>query len=87
MSADPIPATQESALHVLHMVKQVAAELHPNQHFVNTLNLDSSLDRDFSFDSLGKVELLLRLEQKFRVALPESLLNRADTPRDLFNAI
>ncbi|WP_415884341.1 AMP-binding protein [Neptuniibacter sp. QD34_54] len=87
MSTDPMPTSQESALHVLHIVKQVAAELHPNQHFSNTLNLDSSLDQDFSFDSLGKVELLLRLEQEFRVALPESLLNRADTPRDLFNAI
>lgn len=87
MSADPISAAQERAQNILQTVKQVASELHPGQHFPNRLNLDSSLDRDFAFDSLGKVELLLRLEQEFGVALPESLLNRADTPRDLFNAV
>lgn len=45
------------------------------------------MDSDFAFDSLGRVELLLRLERSFDVALPDALLNSADTPRDLLRAV
>lgn len=75
------------ATQLLHTVKQVARELHPQHHFSAELNLDSSLDSDFAFDSLGRVELLLRLEHTFDVALPDSLLSSADTPRDLLRAV
>ncbi|GGK54914.1 AMP-binding protein [Amphritea balenae] len=79
--------TQAVATQILHKVKQVAHELHPQQRFSAELNLDSSLDRDFAFDSLGRVELLLRLERTFDVALSDALLNTAETPRDLLRAV
>jgi 1-acyl-sn-glycerol-3-phosphate acyltransferase len=45
------------------------------------------LDRDLGFDSLGRVELLFRLERAFRIRLPEELLGEAQTPRDLLAAV
>ncbi len=51
------------------------------------LTLDSSLERDFGFDSLGRVELVLRLEQRFGVRLSEQLMATAETPRELLRAV
>jgi 1-acyl-sn-glycerol-3-phosphate acyltransferase len=51
------------------------------------VSLDSSLQRDLGIDSLGLAELLLRLERRFQVHLPETLLGEAETPRDLLRAI
>jgi 1-acyl-sn-glycerol-3-phosphate acyltransferase len=51
------------------------------------LTLDSSLEKDFGFDSLGRVELVLRLEQRFGVRLPEQAMAGAETPRDLLRAV
>src|SRR3569623_1604800 len=47
----------------------------------------SRLDRDLGFDSLARVELVMRLERAFAVSLPESLLAEAETPRQLLAAI
>ena len=47
----------------------------------------SSLDRDLGFDSLGRMELLLRLEAAAGVALPEDTLARAETVADLWQAV
>ncbi|MEE1545366.1 MAG: AMP-binding protein, partial [Alphaproteobacteria bacterium] len=45
------------------------------------------LERDLGLDSLGRVELLMRLEQGFEVQLPEQLLASAESPRDLLRAV
>ena len=47
------------------------------------VGLDSSLDADLGLDSLARVELVLRLEKDFAVALPEHALATSETPRDL----
>jgi acyl carrier protein len=47
----------------------------------------SVLDRDLGFDSLARVELLLRIERAFDVALPEDTLQRAETVADLWEAV
>ncbi len=70
---------------LLDLVRQLVQELHPQrQHLVS---LDSSLDRELGFDSLSRVELLLRIERRFAVSLPEQLLASAETPRDLWRAV
>ena len=51
------------------------------------LTLDSSLERDFGFDSLGRVELVLRVERRFGVRLSEQLMATAETPRDVLRAV
>ena len=72
---------------LLGIVQALAEELHPGQGAVLSVTLDSELDKELGFDSLGRMELLVRLERAFGVALPESLLAAADTPRDLLRAL
>src|SRR5260221_640809 len=71
---------------VLQIVEEVANELHPGQTAIRA-TLDSRLDRDLRVDSLGRAELLLRVERAFAVSLPEHTLGQAETPRDLLTAI
>ncbi len=72
---------------LLEQVRQLALELHPRRGRSLRVTLDSTLDRELAFDSLSRVELLLRLERVFGVSLPESLLAGAETPRDLWRAV
>jgi acyl-CoA synthetase (AMP-forming)/AMP-acid ligase II/acyl carrier protein len=72
---------------LLALVQRLALELHPHRQGIVSATLDSSLEREFGFDSLGRVELLQRLEHTFGVQLPEQLLATAETPRDLLRAL
>lgn len=72
---------------LLKTVQQVAAELHPRQSGIRKATLDSALDRDLGFDSLGRVELLSRIERTFELSLPEQGFMAAETPRDLLRAL
>src|SRR5713101_7379473 len=72
---------------LLDIVQQLALELHPHKHNALTVTLDSALERDLGFDSLGRMELLLRLERAFGVQLPEQILATAEVPRDLVQAV
>lgn len=67
---------------VLQVIQQLAAELHP-ESASSAVRLDSSLDRDLGLDSLARMELLIRLEKRFAIRLPEQVLATAETPRDL----
>src|SRR5262245_35005758 len=72
---------------LLTVVQQLAVELHPHKHNALTVTLDSALERDLGFDSLGRMELLLRLERTFGVQLPEQVLATAEVLRDLITAV
>ncbi|MBM3226031.1 MAG: AMP-binding protein, partial [Candidatus Tectomicrobia bacterium] len=72
---------------LLEVVQQLAQELHPQQPLTRVPTLDSALEREFGFDSLGRMELLLRLERTFDVQLPEQVLASAEAPRDLLEAV
>ena len=72
---------------LLRQVRELAVELHPQRGRSLRVSLDSALDRELGFDSLTRVELLLRLEHTFGVSLPEQLLAAAETPRDLWRAV
>lgn len=74
---------EEAAARLLELMRKLAQELHPRLKIPGPVTLDSSLDRDLAFDSLGRVQLLTRIEQAFDVTLPERVLATADTPRDL----
>lgn len=75
------------AQQLLALVDQTLRDLQPEAPAMPPARLDSSLDRDLALDSLARMELLLRIEQAFAVDLPEDLLQRADTVRDLLLAI
>ncbi len=51
------------------------------------VGLDDVLDRDLGIGSLERVELLVRLEQRYGVRLPDAVMAEAVTPRDLVAAI
>ena len=82
----PQPAAREMSARLLDLVRRVTEELHPGRK-LRRVGLDSSLDKDLGLDSLGRAELITRLEKAFGVALPESLLASAETPRDLLRAV
>lgn len=72
---------------LLDMAGQLARELHPHKNAAPSLTLDSTLEHDLGLDSLGRMELLVRLEQTFGVQLPEEILATADTLRDLLRVV
>jgi 1-acyl-sn-glycerol-3-phosphate acyltransferase len=72
---------------VLTVVRQFAQDLGSRRPLSRKIDLDSALDADLGIDSLGRAELLHRLELAFRIRLPEDLLARAETVRDLHTAI
>ena len=72
---------------LLAVIKQLGDELQPRLMQHVSITLDSSLDRDLGFDSLARVELLVRIEQAFDVSLPEQILTTAETGRDFLRAV
>ena len=90
MNSEPPPRTSRATSNqeaLLQLVRQLMDELHPDMRFSEPITLDSSLDRDLGLDSLARVELLARLEQKFDLSLSEHVLATAESPRDLLRYI
>jgi 1-acyl-sn-glycerol-3-phosphate acyltransferase len=81
----PRSAEQE----VLRLAREVAREMRPAQAAAASrrIGLGSSLERDLGLDSLGRAELVARLERAFAVRLPEEVLGNAETPADLAQAL
>ncbi len=77
------PATPDA---LIELVRSLAAELHPGRTAIPA-TLDHRLEQDYGFDSLARVELFLRIEKRFGVALPEAVMAGVETPRDLLRAI
>lgn len=80
------PADSGAAEALLRVVRSLYAELHDAEP-LQDITLRSVLDRDLGFDSLARVELLLRLERDLGVHLPESTLATAATVADLLTAL
>ncbi|WP_260294214.1 AMP-binding protein [Sedimenticola hydrogenitrophicus] len=72
---------------LLAVVEELVEELQLSRGRTLALSLDSSLDKDLGLDSLGRVELIVRIEQRFDIALPQSVFAEVETPRDLLRAI
>ncbi|HEX9181409.1 MAG TPA: AMP-binding protein, partial [Burkholderiales bacterium] len=77
----------ELAPALLAVVRQTYVDLHRRPDCGIPLRLDSSLDRDLGFDSLARVELLLRVERALDVTLPGNTLQLTETPRDILRAL
>ena len=78
---------EEAAGVLLETARQLAAESHVHSGEDISATLDDSLERDLGFDSLGRVELISRLERVFGISLPERSLANAETLRDLLQAV
>jgi acyl-CoA synthetase (AMP-forming)/AMP-acid ligase II/acyl carrier protein len=66
---------------------EMVRELHPRRAKVIKVSTSSRLDRDLGIDSLGRTELILRIERAFQVRLPGTVLGEAETVGDLLHAL
>ncbi|MCR4281689.1 MAG: AMP-binding protein, partial [Bauldia sp.] len=70
----------------LGLVREFLRDLNPERASVG-FSRQSRLAHDLGIDSLGRTELIVRLERAFRVRLPIPAVNEADTVEDLFRAL
>ena len=77
----------DAGVALVEIAQGLAYELRPRRRSVLRAGLNSSLERDWGFDSLSRAELLLRVERAFSVRLPEQLLGEAETLKDLLSAL
>ena len=71
---------------VLEVVREVLLELGAADA-AERATLDSSLDKDLGLGSLERVELLMRLEQRFDKRLPDVVAQQAETPAEYAAAL
>lgn len=76
----------DDAALVLELVKSLIAEVHPRATRT-TVSLDRTFEEDLGLGSLELVELLVRAEDAFEVALPSRVLATMDTPGALLRAV
>jgi acyl carrier protein len=77
--------SEECGPPILALVRGLVAEVHPHAA-PPSVTLDSTFD-NLGIGSLELAELLLRVQDKFGVALPPHILASAETPRDLLAAV
>ena len=88
-SASPVKATERES-HQRDLIAVVAAlvrELHPQRSRFIDVGPSSRIERDLGIDSLGRTELILRIERAFRVRLPAQTIGEAETVQDLVGAL
>ncbi|MDD9964752.1 MAG: AMP-binding protein, partial [Myxococcales bacterium] len=69
------------------IAEELVRELRPDHPRLGRLGSDSRLDRDLGLDSLGRVELVGRIERALSVSLPEDTFAQAETLSDLIQAV
>jgi 1-acyl-sn-glycerol-3-phosphate acyltransferase len=87
--SDPSASTADTpgrADAVIAVVRKLAQEARPRARSI-TVEPTTRLDRDLGIDSLGRSELILRIERVFRVKLPLKLVGEAETVADLLRAL
>lgn len=72
---------------VIAIVADLARELYPQRARFIDVRATSSIERDLGIDSLGRTELILRIERAFRVRLPAQTVAEAETVLDLAEAL
>ena len=72
---------------LIAVVTDLVHELHGASTSSFNVALSSKLDRDLGIDSLGRTELVLRIERAFRIRLPVSVMGEVDTVGDLLTAL
>jgi acyl carrier protein len=73
--------------HLIAVVADLVRELHPQRaRFIEVAPL-SPLERDLGIDSLGRTELILRIERAFRIRLPAQAIGESETVADLVRTL
>ncbi len=85
-NAPKLPADAAAALAALtEVVTELVRQTHP--HASRNVTPDSRLDLDLGLDSLARIELLHRIEDRFALRLSERVLLAIETPRELLAAL
>lgn len=80
-------AAAASAAALLGVARDLVAEVHAHDHVSPDVSLASTLDRDLGLDSMARVELLARVERRFAVQLPETVLGTVTTVGELLRQL
>lgn len=72
---------------LIAVMRALVRELHPRRADAIEISPASRIERDLGIDSLGRTELILRVERAFRVRLPGALIGEAETVADLIAAL
>lgn len=72
---------------LIMVVAALVRELHPQRFRFIDVRPSSRIERDLGIDSLGRTELILRIERAFRVRLPAQTIGEAETVHDLVRAL
>ena len=89
VAAQPVKADEEALRErdLIAVVGALVRELHPQLfRFIDVMR-SSRIERDLGIDSLGRTELILRIERAFRVRLPAQTIGEAETVQDLIAAL
>lgn len=86
LAAPSTDTSEEIAVRLLAIVRDLLLELRSSERSAVTLTLDSHVERDLALDSLARTELLRRIDDAFQVQLGEQVL-LAETPRDLVTLV
>ena len=72
---------------LIAVVTDLVRELHPQRIRFIEVTPASRIERDLGIDSLGRTELILRIERAFRVRLPAQTIGESETVLDLVRAL
>src|SRR6185437_13839359 len=72
---------------IVALVTELVRELHPQRIRFIDVRPSSRIEHDLGIDSLGRTELILRIERAFRVRLAAQTIGEAETIHDLFLAL
>ena len=72
---------------LIAVVTDLVRELHPQRTRFIDVTSASRIERDLGIDSLGRTELILRIERAFRVRLPVQTIGQSETVLDLVQAL
>ena len=81
IASQPKPEIQ--AQNLIAVVRALVEELHPQRAKLIDVTESSRLQQDLGIDSLGRMELILRIERAFQRRLPVNVMGEADTIRDI----
>ncbi len=77
----------ERAVRLVAVARRLVEETRPEMRGRAYVSLESRIDRDLGLDSLGRVELGLRVERAFDARLPDGAAAKAETLADLLREI
>ncbi len=79
----PQQKPEAQAQDLIAVVRTLVAELHPQRAKFIDVTPSSRLQQDLGIDSLGRMELILRIERTFQRRLPVDVMGEADTVQDI----